>query len=96
MLNYDLKPRSTTRRVKSDVLAVDQYDPNLVMTGLRNGFVSLEDLRVESRNLNKVGHTVKGKAVVGVKRLNDGAVPWGLVVSGLDSEASRRLRCGLC
>lgn len=39
-----------------------------------------------SRIINRVGGTKKQKAVVGVKRLNDGAVPWGLVVSGLGDE----------
>jgi WD repeat-containing protein 21A len=67
-------------------LAVHHHDSNLVYAGLRNGVVSLEDLRVEPGGVNRVGHTIKGKAVVGVKRLKDSAVPWGMVVSGLDSE----------
>lgn len=70
------------------MLAVHQSDPNLVFAGLRNGSVALEDLRVTSRQINRVGGTVKQKAVVGVRRLSDSAVPWGLVVSGLSDEVS--------
>jgi len=76
----------------SDVLALHQTDPNLLFCGLRNGSVSLEDMRVQpNRMINRVGGTRKQKAVVGVKRLSDGAVPWGLVVSGLGDEVSLRL-----
>ena len=72
----------------SDVLALDQASPDIVFAGLRSGKVAMEDLRVQpSRNrINPVGGTKRGKAVVGVKRLKDSAVPSGLLVSGMGDE----------
>ena len=101
-MSYTSGIRSSRRTLQSDVLAVHQNDPNLVYAGLRNGSVALEDLRVTSRQINRVGGTVKQKAVVGVRRLSDSAVPWGLIVSGLSDEVrscsytfSRKCSCQL-
>ena len=86
-VHYATKLSTTRRTLYSDVLAVDQAEPHLVFCGFRNGSVGLEDLRLQpGRWTNRVGGTKKQKAVVGVKRLSDGAVPWGLVVSGLGDE----------
>lgn len=76
------------RAMVSDVLAIHHHDENVVFAGLRSGIVSMEDLRVTPahKRVNKIAATQKGKAVVGVKRLKDSAVPWGLVVSGMGDE----------
>ena len=50
--------------------------------------VTLEDLRVDQRTWNKIATTSRGKAVVGVKRLKDSAVPWGIAVSGMSDDVS--------
>jgi len=77
------------RRLSSDPMSTHIVDPNLVYTGLRTGNVILEDLRVQPGLLNFVARpTGKGKAVARVHRLNDGAVPWGIVVSRLGDEVS--------
>ncbi|KAK8844761.1 hypothetical protein IAR55_006611 [Kwoniella newhampshirensis] len=85
-INYTSRLTSTHRRLFSDALAVHQTSRDLVFVGQRSGNVALEDLRISSRIQNVVASTQKGKAVVGVKRLNDGAVPWGLAVSGMGDE----------
>jgi WD repeat-containing protein 21A len=85
-VSYTSGIHCSRRTLQSDVLAVHQSDPNLVFAGLRNGSVALEDLRVTSRQINRVGGTLKQKAVVGVRRLSASAVPWGLIVSGLSDE----------
>ncbi|WWC90187.1 uncharacterized protein L201_005120 [Kwoniella dendrophila CBS 6074] len=85
-LNYTTSLRSIPRRLHSDALAIHQTSRDLVYVGQRSGHVSLEDLRTSSRTQNIVASTIKGKAVVGVKRLSDSAVPWGLVVSGMSHE----------
>ncbi|WRT63215.1 uncharacterized protein IL334_000118 [Kwoniella shivajii] len=78
--------RSSRRKLSSDALAVHQSSKDLVYVGQRSGDVSLEDLRTNPRNPNVVARTVKGKAVVEVKRLSDAAVPWGVIVSGMSHE----------
>ncbi|WVW81278.1 hypothetical protein I302_103269 [Kwoniella bestiolae CBS 10118] len=85
-INYTSSLRSFPRRLQSDALAVHQTSRDLVFAGQRSGNVTLEDLRTSPRNSNIVASTLKGKAVVGVKRLQDSAVPWGLVVSGMSHE----------
>lgn len=72
----------------SDALAVHQYSRDLVFTGQRSGLVTCEDLRVKPKSPVVVGGTRGRKAVVNVKRVQDGAVPWGLVVSGMGDEVS--------
>lgn len=72
----------------SDALAVHQYSRDLVFAGQRSGLVTCEDLRVKPKSPVVVGGTRGRKAVVNVKRVQDGAVPWGLVVSGMGDEVS--------
>ncbi|ORX35083.1 hypothetical protein BD324DRAFT_633845 [Kockovaella imperatae] len=74
------------RKLKSDVLAVEHLDRNLVFAGLRNSAILLEDLRVSPRDSNVMGHTVKGRSVVGIKKLKDSVVPWGVAVSSMSDE----------
>ncbi|WVQ64312.1 uncharacterized protein L199_002474 [Kwoniella botswanensis] len=85
-VNYTSSLRSFPRRLQSDALAVHQISRDLVYVGQRSGHVTLEDLRTSPRNSNIVASTMRGKAVVGVKRLQDSAVPWGVVVSGMSHE----------
>lgn len=59
-----------------------------MFAGLRSSDVILEDLRVSPKAQHCVGKMQKGKAVVGVRRLKDSAVPWGLLASGMGSEVS--------
>ncbi|WVO15980.1 hypothetical protein L204_103645 [Cryptococcus depauperatus] len=74
------------RKLASDALAIHHVGRDLVYVGQRSGMVVLEDLREKSRMPNVVGQTIVKKAVVGVKRIDDGAVPWGLIVSGMEDE----------
>ncbi|WVQ72245.1 hypothetical protein IAR50_001794 [Cryptococcus sp. DSM 104548] len=85
---HDTDPRliSTTRKLKSDALSLDQYTPDNLLVGQRSGEVILEDLRVQPGRGQVVGSTRKRKAVVGVKKVPDSAVPWGVVVSGMGNE----------
>ncbi|WWD22685.1 hypothetical protein CI109_107178 [Kwoniella shandongensis] len=85
-INYTDRLTSIHRRLFSDALAVHQTSRDLVFVGQRSGNVALEDLRISSRIQNVVASTQRGKAVVGVKRLSDAAVPWGLAVSGMGDE----------
>lgn len=81
------------RRLQSDPLAVHHADKNIIYAGLRNSQVLMVDKRTDGRELcSVVGQTVRGKAVVGVRRLKDFTVPFGLVASGMASEVSRSLR----
>lgn len=72
----------------SDPLALHQAEPNLVYAGLRSSTIVLDDLRVQSGLQTVVAKMPKGKAVIGVKRLKDSAVPWGLVASGMENDVS--------
>ncbi|CAD6588971.1 MAG: hypothetical protein TREMPRED_005223, partial [Tremellales sp. Tagirdzhanova-0007] len=74
------------RDLPSDVLALHHSSPDLVLAGLSSSSVLLEDLRVQSTTPNVVASTVEGRPVIGVKRLKDSAVPWGLVVSAMDDQ----------
>jgi WD repeat-containing protein 21A len=51
---------------------------------MRNASVILSDLRTPDNNA--ICSVPGGKAVVGVKRLNDAAVPYGLVASAMGNE----------
>ena len=77
---------SIHRRLKSDALAVDHIDRDLIFAGLRNSSVVLDDLRVSPRQGNVVANTLNGKAVINVKKLSDAVVPWGVAVSGMSDE----------
>jgi hypothetical protein len=87
-MNYADGSAIATRKLPSDPMSIDIVDPNLVYTGLRSGMVSLEDLRVPPGVGNVVGFGKTGKAVAKVKRVSDGAVPWGMIVSRLGDEVS--------
>lgn len=91
-----MRPNFTVSRraLPSDPLALHYFDRHLVLAGLRSGNVLLEDLRVRPEHHDSIASTRKGKAVVGVKRLKDSSVPWGMVVSGMSHEVSSVLPCG--
>ena len=82
----DINQWHSSRSVPSDPLAVHHATEHLVYAGLRNGRVVVDDQRTKGGRPQVVGKTTRGKAVVGVKRLNDGAVPFGLIVSALQDE----------
>lgn len=82
--NSDL--HSTKCKMPSDVLSIDQVDCNLVYAGLRSSDISLVDLRVHERERRSVASMPRGKAVIGVKRLKDSVVPWGVLASGMGDE----------
>ena len=77
-----------SEKLKSDCHCVDHLDRNLVYAGLRNADILLEDLRIRPRVQNVLTRTLKGKAVVGVKKMKEALVPWGLAVSGMSNEVS--------
>ncbi|ODN89732.1 WD-repeat protein 21A [Cryptococcus wingfieldii CBS 7118] len=85
---HDSDPRliSSVRKLKSDALSLDQYTSDNVLVGQRSGEVISEDLRVQPGKGQMVGSTRKRKAVVGVKKVPDSAVPWGVAVSGMGNE----------
>lgn len=74
------------RPLSSDPLAVHQTGPDIIFAGMRSAEVQLHDTRIHPAGRVIVGRTRMGKAVVGVKRLQDSAVPWGLLVSGMGNE----------
>jgi hypothetical protein len=76
------------RQLSSTPLALHQADHNLVYAGLRSGKIQLHDLRIPASQNQIVGRMQQGKAVVGVKRLKDDAVPYGVLASGMGSEVS--------
>lgn len=75
-----------TRRMPSDPLKVHQYTRDIVFAGLRNSSILMEDLRTPSGKPNIITTLPRGRAVTGIKRLQDSAVPWGLLASGLDNQ----------
>lgn len=75
-----------SRPVPSDPLAVHHATEHLVYAGLRNGSLIVDDQRTRAGRSQKIGKTTRGKAVVGIKRLQDSAVPYGLVASGMMNE----------
>ena len=54
------------------------------------GGVVLEDLRVGPGTSEVLVQLPSKGAVVGLKRLDDGACPWGLLTSGMSNQASRQ------
>ncbi|WVF66541.1 hypothetical protein IAT40_001281 [Kwoniella sp. CBS 6097] len=89
-ISYSSYLGSKNRKLPSDALTVHQSSRDLVFVGQRNGSVGLEDLRTpptpSAIMQNVVAQTTNRKAIVGVKRLDDAAVPWGLAVSGMGHE----------
>lgn len=88
-ITYDLEPRRAGRKLPSDALAVHQIDQNLVYAGLRNAQVVLADMRTPDANPNYICRSTKSKAVVGVRRLADSTVPFGVVASAMGDEVCR-------
>ncbi|KAL1405348.1 hypothetical protein Q8F55_008979 [Vanrija albida] len=77
----------TSRKTASDPLSVYRSDPNTVYAGLRSSHVIVEDLRAAGRGHGSTLATMPaGKAVIGVQRLKDSAVPWGLLVSAMNHQ----------
>ncbi|RXK38442.1 hypothetical protein M231_04351 [Tremella mesenterica] len=75
------------RKMPSDVLAVTHETECITYCGTRAGKVFLCDMRIEDNAPKPVlCQTNEMKAVVGLKRLKDETVPWGLVVSGMKHE----------
>ena len=73
-------------------MAVHHHDHNIVYAGLRNSRIHVEDLRVRGgRTSSAIAKLDRGKAVIGIKRLKDSAVPYGLVASGMNNEVSLSL-----
>ena len=89
-LYYDDRMHTSTRDLPSDALSLHHSSPDLVFAGLRSSLVLLEDLRVQSRMRCVVALAANRRAVIGVKRLKDSAVPWGLVVSAMDDQVRNR------
>lgn len=58
---------------------------------MRNSSVLLSDLRTPDISSTAICSVPGGKAVVGVKRLNDAAVPYGLVASAMGNEVCSSL-----
>jgi WD repeat-containing protein 21A len=87
-IQTDSRIISKHRRLVSDPLAIHQSDHDLVYAGLRGSTVSLEDLRIAPGIPNVVAAMPGRKAIVGVKRLKDSAVPWGLAASAMGDEVS--------
>ncbi len=87
-LHYTERLSASTRRLPSDALSLHHSSTDLVFAGLRSSSIVLEDLRAPSKLPNIVASMVRGKAVVGVKRLRDSVAPWGLVASAMGDEVS--------
>ena len=81
---FSLSPR----HLPSDALALHHDTSDLLYAGLRNSMIILEDLRVPSGHTNVVASSKRGKAVIGVKRVKDSAVPWGLITTAMGDEVS--------
>ena len=90
-VDYARSFTSRLRELKSDCHCVEHVDRNLVYAGLRNASILLEDLRVRPKMPNVIARTLKGKAVVGVMKMNEGVVPWGLAVTAMSNEVSSLL-----
>lgn len=67
-------------------MSVHHAEHNIVYAGLRNSRIHLEDLRIRGGRTKALAKLDRGKAVVGLKRLKDSAVPYGLVASGMSNE----------
>ncbi|WOO85668.1 uncharacterized protein LOC62_07G009163 [Vanrija pseudolonga] len=75
------------RHTTSDPLSLHQFDPNTIYAGLRSSQVTLEDLRSPPRHHStSIAFMPGGKAVIGVKKLKDSAVPWGMLASAMGNQ----------
>jgi WD repeat-containing protein 21A len=70
----------------SDPFRLHQTSTDLVYAGLRSGSIVVDDLRTPQNRTLTVGVLPTQRLVTGVRRLNDAAVPYGLVAAGLDSQ----------
>lgn len=69
-------------------MAVHHTENDIVYAGLRNSHIHAADLRMKGADTTPIAKLTRGKAVVGIKRLKDSAVPYGLVASGMSNEVS--------
>ncbi|ORY26498.1 hypothetical protein BCR39DRAFT_540981 [Naematelia encephala] len=87
VVKYDQAPRVEQKRhLTSDPLCLHQAEPNILYAGLRSSAILMQDLRVHPQSSRPTMTMPSGKAMVGVKRLRDSAVPWGLVASAMDHQ----------
>lgn len=81
------------RHTTSDPLSLHQFDPNTIYAGLRSSQVTLEDLRSPPRHHSTtIAIMPGGKAVTGVRKLKDSAVPWGMLASAMGNQVSTAQR----
>lgn len=91
MIGYN-QPVIKYRKLSSDPLSLDfGKSPDLLYVGMRNSSVVCADLRTPWIQPNVVCRVPGGKAVVGVKRLDDAAVPYGLVASAMGHEVGHTI-----
>lgn len=76
----------SSRRLPSDPWRLHQTSTDLVFAGLRSGNIVVDDLRTPQNRTSTVGTMPRKRLVTGLRRLNDAAVPYGLVAAGLDSQ----------
>lgn len=89
--NYPLPTQRALLAVEqgSDLMALHQSCENIVYAGLRNSQILSGDFRdCRPSNTLKVAATLNHKAIVKIQRLSDSAVPFGLLVSGMDHKVS--------
>ncbi|EIW72995.1 hypothetical protein TREMEDRAFT_59155 [Tremella mesenterica DSM 1558] len=80
----------SNRKMPSDVLAVTHETECITYCGTRSGKVFLCDMRIEDNAPKPVlCQTNDLKAVVGLKRLKDETVPWGLVLLIFDTRFAK-------
>lgn len=73
----------TSRRLPSDPMRLHHTSTDLVWAGMRSGAILLDDLRTPQGRASSVGSMPRGRAVTGLKRLDDAAVPYGLIAAGM-------------
>jgi hypothetical protein len=73
---------------QSDVLALHQVSHDIVYAGLRNSGIGLGDFRVSNGIIQPIATTGR-KAITSVRRLQDSAVPFGLIASGMGDQVSQ-------
>ncbi|KAK4685172.1 hypothetical protein P7C73_g4980, partial [Tremellales sp. Uapishka_1] len=101
IVHYASRLATTYRKLPSDPLCVHQSSSDIAFVGMRSSQIRLDDLRVKGRRDDTIAQLPGSKAVVGVKRLKDSAVPWGLLASGMSDQlmifdirfAKQPLRC---
>jgi hypothetical protein len=70
---------------QSDILALHQVSHDIVYAGLRNSGIGLGDFRVSHGIIQPIA-TAGRKAITSVRRLQDSAVPFGLLASGMGDQ----------